>query len=138
MPTFEITIYTVYRSTNPTNLSLLMNLAAMEGLDIGVGDSPKGSSQSRLQSSVADKDGTFFQHTRKMASPTRRHSPPPYKISNILVAHSLFLMCFLPLHSPNSLLKNPYTHQNYLPIPEYSSRNYHFLCNDPTKTQPAS
>ena len=32
------------------------------------GWSPKGSSQSRLQSSVAEKDGTFFQHTRKMAS----------------------------------------------------------------------
>ena len=37
MPTFEITIYIGYGRTGPTNLSLLMSLAAMEGLDIGVG-----------------------------------------------------------------------------------------------------
>jgi DDE superfamily endonuclease len=37
MPTFEITIYIEYRNTSLTNLSLLMSLAAMEGLDIGVG-----------------------------------------------------------------------------------------------------
>ena len=39
MPTFEITIYMGCRSTSPTNLSLWMSLAAMEGLDIGVGAS---------------------------------------------------------------------------------------------------
>jgi hypothetical protein len=37
MPTFEITIYIGYRSTSLANLSLLMSLAGMEGLDIGVG-----------------------------------------------------------------------------------------------------
>ena len=37
MPTFEITIYIGYRSTSLTNLSSLMSLAVMEGLDIDVG-----------------------------------------------------------------------------------------------------
>ena len=36
MPTFEITIYIGYRNTSPTNLSLLMRLAAIEGRDTGV------------------------------------------------------------------------------------------------------
>ena len=37
MLTFEITICITYRGTSLTNLSLLMSLAAIEGLDIGVG-----------------------------------------------------------------------------------------------------
>jgi hypothetical protein len=69
MLTFEITIYTEYQSTSHTNLSLLMSLAVMEELDKGVGVGlRRGPPQSILQSLVAEKDGTFFQHTRKMAS----------------------------------------------------------------------
>ena len=44
MPIFEITIYIEYRSTSPTNLSLLISLAVMEGLGIGVGGGLQGSS----------------------------------------------------------------------------------------------
>ena len=69
MPTFEIIIYIGYHDTSLTNLSLLMSLAAMEGLDIDVGGGLRRvPPQSRLQSSVAERDGTFFQHMRKMAS----------------------------------------------------------------------
>jgi len=46
MLTFKITIYTGDHNTDPTNLSLLINLASIEGQDTGVGDGwyPKGSS----------------------------------------------------------------------------------------------
>jgi hypothetical protein len=45
MMAFEITIYIRCHDTSLTNLSLLMSLAAMEGLDIGIGVSlQKGSS----------------------------------------------------------------------------------------------
>ncbi len=58
MPTCEITIYIGYRSTSPLNLSLLMNLATIEGRVTGVGDG-RGPPPSRLQSLVEEKDGTF-------------------------------------------------------------------------------
>ena len=68
MPTFEITIYIRYPNISLTKLSLLMSLAATEGLDIDVGvglqrDPP----QYRSQRSVAETDGTFLQHMRKTA-----------------------------------------------------------------------
>jgi hypothetical protein len=69
MPTFEIIIYIGYRSTSLTNWSLWMSRAAMEGLGIGARDGlQRVLLQSRSQSSVAENDGTFSQHTRKMAS----------------------------------------------------------------------
>jgi hypothetical protein len=49
-------MYISYHGTSLINLSLLMSPAAMVGLDIGVGVG--------LQ---REKDGTFFQHTRKVA-----------------------------------------------------------------------
>ena len=60
MPTCEITIYIGYRSTSPLNLSLLMNLATIEGRVTGVGDGlRRGPPPSRLQSLVEEKNGTF-------------------------------------------------------------------------------
>jgi hypothetical protein len=68
MPTFETTIYITYRNISLTNLFMLMSLAAMEGLDIDVGGGLRRvPPQSRLQSLVAEKDGTSSQHTHKMA-----------------------------------------------------------------------
>lgn len=67
--TFEIIIYIGYRSTSPTNLYLLMSLAAIEGPDTGDGGGlQRGPPQSRLRSSVAERDGTFFRPTRQTAS----------------------------------------------------------------------
>jgi len=68
MPTFEITIYIGYQNINPPNLSLLISLAAIEGLDIGiVSGLQKGPPPSKLQSLVVEKDSIFFQYTYKMA-----------------------------------------------------------------------
>ena len=69
MPTFETIIYIGYRNMSPTNSFSLMSLAATEGLDTGDGAGlQRGPPRSRLRSSVAGKDGTFFQPTRKTAS----------------------------------------------------------------------
>ena len=57
--------YYLYRMSKYESyqLSLLMNLAVVEGRDIGVGDGLQwGLPPSMSQSLVVEKDGTFFQH----------------------------------------------------------------------------